>query len=152
MRGRPPKPSAIKDLEGNPGKRKLNPNEPKPRPVPPKPPPGSLPDVRKFWKRHVTILDQLHVITEADGAAFDLMAVHYAVAKAALDAMIGDDGRLMLTSEDEEGVTRKHPLLQVLRDNSASFRMYSILFGLNPAARARLVVAEPDDEDDAFFE
>ena len=29
-RGRKPKPTAIKELEGNPGKRPLNANEPKP--------------------------------------------------------------------------------------------------------------------------
>ena len=30
MAGRKPKPTAIKELEGNPGKRKLNKKEPKP--------------------------------------------------------------------------------------------------------------------------
>ena len=30
MAGRKPKPTAIKELEGNPGKRKLNNKEPKP--------------------------------------------------------------------------------------------------------------------------
>ena len=34
-RGRPPKPTAIKELEGNPGKRLLNKNEPKPKKVAP---------------------------------------------------------------------------------------------------------------------
>ena len=29
-RGRKPKPTAMKELEGNPGKRPLNPNEPRP--------------------------------------------------------------------------------------------------------------------------
>ena len=29
-RGRKPKPTALKELEGNPGKRSLNPSEPKP--------------------------------------------------------------------------------------------------------------------------
>lgn len=35
-RGRPPKPTAIKELEGNPGKRPLNKNEPKPKQTAPK--------------------------------------------------------------------------------------------------------------------
>ena len=29
--GRKPKPTAVKELEGNPGKRELNKNEPKPK-------------------------------------------------------------------------------------------------------------------------
>ncbi len=153
MQGRPPKPTAIKEAEGNPGKRKLNQDEPKPAPLRSlKPPANSLPDVRKFWRKYGPMLDKLGVLTEADVAALDLMAIHYALAKAALAALTTSDGKLELTSKDEEGVTRKHPMLQVLRDNSASFRLYSVLFGLNPAARARLVVSEPEDDDDAFFE
>ena len=154
MQGRPPKPTALKEAEGNPGKRKLNPAEPKPKPVSssPQPPPNSLPGVRKFWRRYAPILDDLSVLTEADIAAFDLMSIHYALAKAALAEMTASDGKLALTREDEEGVERKHPMLQVLRDNSAAFRLYSVLFGLNPAARARLVVSEPEDDDDEFFE
>lgn len=153
MQGRPPKPTAIKEAEGNPGKRKLNQDEPKPDPLRSlKAPPNSLPDARKFWRKYGPILDKLGVLTEADVAALDLMAIHYALAKAALAAMTTDDGKLELTRKDEEGVERKHPMLQVLRDNSASFRLYSVLFGLNPAARARLVVREPEDDDDEFFE
>ena len=34
--GRPPKPTYLKVLEGNPGKRPLNENEPKPKPSAPK--------------------------------------------------------------------------------------------------------------------
>lgn len=152
MQGRPPKPTAIKIAEGNPGKRKLNRHEPKPDLTPPKLPPNSLSDVRKFWRRYEPMLDRLGVLTEADGSALELMAIHYAIAKAALAEMTDDQGKLQLTSEDEEGVTRKHPMLQVVRDNSAAFRLYSILFGLNPAARARLDVSEPEDDDDEFLE
>lgn len=152
MQGRPPKPTAIKEAEGNPGKRKLNQHEPKPNPTPPKPPTNSLLDVRKFWRRYGPMLDRLGVLTEADGSAMELMAIHYAIAKAALAEMMDEQGKLQLTSKDEEGVTRKHPMLQVLRDNSAAFRLYSVLFGLNPAARARLVASEPKDDDDDFFE
>jgi P27 family predicted phage terminase small subunit len=153
MQGRPPKPTALKIAEGNPGKRKLNPAEPKPAPaINAKPPVNSLADVRKFWRKYSPILEGLGLLTEADIAALDLMSIHYAIAKAALAAMTASDGKLELTREDEEGVERKHPMLQVLRDNSASFRLYSILFGLNPAARARLAVSEPDDDDDEFFD
>jgi P27 family predicted phage terminase small subunit len=153
MQGRPPKPTALKVAEGNPGKRKLNYNEPKPDPLrtPLKPPPNSLPDVRKFWRKYGPMLDKLGVLTEADIAALDLMSIHYAIAKAALAAMINDDGKLELTRKDEEGVERKHPMLQILRDNSAAFRLYSVLFGLNPSARARLMVSESDDDDDDDF-
>lgn len=152
MQGRPPKPTALKQAQGNPGKRKLNRNEPKPKPLVPKTPTKSLPAVRKFWRTYGPLLERLGVATEADLAALELMAIHYAITKAALEAMTTPDGKLQLTRIDEAGVERKHPMLQIIRDNSAAFRLYSILFGLNPAARARLVVHEPQDEDEDFFE
>lgn len=60
MQGRPPKPTAIKAAEGNPGKRKLNQAEPKPNPVHTlKPPANSLADVRKFWRKYGPMLDKI---------------------------------------------------------------------------------------------
>jgi len=41
---------------------------------------------------------------------------------------------------DERGLPRKHPLLQVLRDNSTAFRMYAAEFGLTPSSRSRLQI------------
>ena len=50
-RGRKPTPTAIKDLEGNPGKRKLNENEPKPEKKAPACPKWLSKDARKEWHR-----------------------------------------------------------------------------------------------------
>jgi phage terminase small subunit len=50
-RGRPPKPTALKVLEGNPGKRPLNQNEPKPEKKAPNCPSWLLPDAKKEWRR-----------------------------------------------------------------------------------------------------
>lgn len=50
-RGRPPKPTAIKELEGNPGKRPLNKNEPKkPKQGAPKCPSWLEPDAKGMEK------------------------------------------------------------------------------------------------------
>ncbi len=45
---------------------------------------------------------------------------------------------------DERGLSRKHPLLQVWRENSNAFRMYAEQFGLTPSARGR--IEYPDGE------
>ena len=50
--GRKPKPTALKKLEGNPGKRPLNTMEPTPPNVSIHCPQYLLPDARKEWKRH----------------------------------------------------------------------------------------------------
>jgi P27 family predicted phage terminase small subunit len=149
MSGRPPKPSALKEAEGNPGKRALNDNEWKPRPVAPRMPAGLLPEAEGFWKRVAPLLESAQLLTEADGQAFELMATHYALARRAARELRRAN---TLTNEDENGVARKHPLLQIYRDNSAQFRQWAQLFGLTPTARAKLSVPEPEDDDDAFFD
>jgi P27 family predicted phage terminase small subunit len=146
MVGRPPKPTALKVLEGNPGKRTLNGGEPKPPTREPKMPRNMLTEARRFWREHVPRLVALGVATEVDGPALAMMATHYALAERAAK-QLKQDG---LTTTDERGLTRKHPLLQVLRDNSTAFRSYAMQFGLTASARARLSVAEPEDADDFF--
>lgn len=49
--GRKPKPTAIKVLEGNPGKRELNEYEPKPAKKAPRCPSWLEDEAKKEWKR-----------------------------------------------------------------------------------------------------
>lgn len=69
-RGRPPKPTAVKELEGNPGKRPLNKNEPKPKQTAPKCPSWLEPDAKKEWRRLSKELESMGLLTEVDMAIF----------------------------------------------------------------------------------
>ena len=68
MRGRIPKPTALKIAEGNPGKRKINGQEPKPA--------GSLPDcpnhlsaeAKAEWNRIAASLNRIGLLTQVDRA------------------------------------------------------------------------------------
>ena len=51
MAGRKPKPTALKKLESNPGKRKLNTKEPVPAKGMPECPKWLLPEAKEEWKR-----------------------------------------------------------------------------------------------------
>ena len=51
MAGRKPKPTALKKLEGNPGKRKMNTKEPVPGKGMPDCPKWLLPEAKEEWKR-----------------------------------------------------------------------------------------------------
>lgn len=70
QRGRKPKPTAIKVLEGNPGKRPVNSAEPKPISKAPKCPIWLEAEAKKEWRRVAKQLEQLGVLTEVDMAAF----------------------------------------------------------------------------------
>jgi len=70
-RGRKPKPTALKVLEGNPGKRPLNENEPVPPKGSIKCPTWLLPEAKKEWKRLAPPLEAMGVLTIADISAFE---------------------------------------------------------------------------------
>lgn len=70
MAGRKPKPTAVKKLEGNPGKRKLNSKEPVPAKGMPTCPDWLMPEAKKEWERPAELMNQMGVLTEVDTAAF----------------------------------------------------------------------------------
>lgn len=70
MAGRKPKPTAIKKLEGNPGKRKLNRKEPVPAKGMPECPEWLLPEAKVEWERLCVKPSDMGVLTEIDMAAF----------------------------------------------------------------------------------
>ena len=69
-RGRRPKPTALKKLEGNPGKRPLNELEPVPPVASLRCPNYLLPEARKEWRRLAPILMNLGLLTAADAVPF----------------------------------------------------------------------------------
>lgn len=70
MAGRKPKPTAIKKLEGNPGKRKLNTKGPIQAKGMPECPEWLFPEAKKEWERLADLMNQIGVFTEVDMAAF----------------------------------------------------------------------------------
>ena len=137
IRGAKPKPTRLKILTGNPGRHRINQSEPRPAVVSPQPPAYAGREIKGFYKRNAQMLADLGVMTTADVDAFELMATHFGIA---IDAAkrIRKEG---LTREDDDGIERKHPLLQVLRDNSTAFRAYAVEFGMTPSSRSRVHLA-----------
>jgi P27 family predicted phage terminase small subunit len=151
-RGRRPKPTAVKELEGNPGHRPLNASEPQPRASRAQTPRGLGAEGGRFWRKYAPALAALGVLTEVDEPALRMAAEHFELAlRAAKELRQGvvipsNDGtqeatvQTGLLIEDADGNLRKNPLLQVLRDQSAALRSYLTEFGMTPAARSKLHV------------
>ena len=70
QRGRKPKPTVLKALEGNPGKRALNMNEPNPPKKAPRCPSWLEQEAKKEWRRMGKLLEVTGVLTEMDMTAF----------------------------------------------------------------------------------
>lgn len=70
MAGRPPKPTALKLLTGNPGRRPLPKNEPKPPAGKAEPPDWLSPMARKLWDKYAPRYEAMGTLTSADELAF----------------------------------------------------------------------------------
>jgi P27 family predicted phage terminase small subunit len=148
MRGRKPKPTAKKKLEGNPGKRKLNKREPKPR-ISAKITPAQIDaGMYAFVDQYLPLLQEMRIFTDVDQAAFELMSVHYAMAWRAAEIVQAQG----LVIKDKFDQMHKHPALQILRDNSALFKSYAAEFGMTPSARSRIQVPLPEQPDQLEME
>lgn len=145
QRGPAPKPTALKLLEGNPGKQKLNKNEPKPN-VPdaiPKPPSRLLPEAKKEWKRLAPAMVALGLLTEVDTSAFAELCQNYAYYLAADKEIVelGAKGPIAM-QKTPSGYTQQHPLLSLRRQYYDQWRKGLADFGLTPASRSRLAVGD----------
>ncbi|MFN2363171.1 MAG: phage terminase small subunit P27 family [Halarsenatibacteraceae bacterium] len=104
------------------------------REMPKKPRGVLLKEARQVWNDIAPILFDMGALDSIDYPTFAIMLEHYALAIRAAET-IREEG---LFRFDENGVQRKHPATQVLRDNSQQYRQYLKEFGLSPKAREAL--------------
>lgn len=148
MSGPPPKPTRLKLLEGNPGKQKLNLNEPRPD-VPRRmdPPRWLGQEGRREFRRVFLILRDLGLITLADRAALSMYAVEWET-YVGLCRDIKAEGISVMTSK---GTPIVNPKLWARGKVFAALRGMLAEFGLSPAQRCKLQ-APPAAEVDEFEE
>lgn len=135
QRGRKPKPTALKTLEGNPGKRQLNVNEPKPLAKAPSCPKWLDPEAKKEWKRLSKKMEQIGILTEIDMAAFAGYCQAYARWKAA-EEFISKHGSIVKTPS---GYWQQVPQVSIAQQYMKAMQKFAEQFGLTPAARSRIV-------------
>lgn len=137
MAGRRPKPSHLKVVTGNPGKRKLNDKAPRPaREIPD--PPAHLTDWGKVaWGKLTVLLDGMGVLTVADGLALERLCDIYADILQ-LRNTIAVEGRTYTVQTDNGFLIKPHPAVAMLADADRRFKSYLVEFGLTPAARVKV--------------
>ena len=143
MRGRRPKPTQLKILQGNPGGRSLNKHEPKPASVIPPCPNELCDDAKLEWARLSPYLLRTGLITEADMAAFAGYCQAFGRWIAA-ERELKIEGEILVS--DKKNLVQ-NPRLWVA--NRALEQMYKFLteFGLSPSSRSRLKI-DPKVEDE----
>ena len=136
-RGRKPKPTALKLLEGNPGKRPLNANEPIPPQGEVKCPSWLLPEAKKEWTRLAPAMESMGILTLADEKAFAGYCQAYARWKEA-EEFITQHGSIFKTPS---GYVQQVPQVSIAQQNLKIMQSFCSEFGLTPATRARIIAS-----------
>lgn len=143
--GRPSKPTALKLVEGNRGKRAMNANEPEPDLLQDIAAPGHLAaPVAAVWDQLAPQLRRANVLTEMDTVALEIACDAIATFRLAMDKTA--DGKV-LAKNAETGNVSLSPWEMV--KSMAAKRALAVLreFGATPAARSKVMV---DPQGDLF--
>jgi len=148
--GRPAKPTALKKLAGNPGKRKLNAREPEFRSAPDgfQAPRGMKGEALAFWDRHYGMLQKSGVLKESDLPAFEVMCSAWGKYKEA-DVETSKPGGLI--QETESGYQAPSGWVVLRGKFYLEWAKLAEHFGLTPSSRSKMK-AEAPPEKDAFAE
>jgi P27 family predicted phage terminase small subunit len=145
MRGRRPKPTRLKVLTGNPGKRPLNINEPRPEAAVPECPVELGPVARREWDRLAVELSSLRILTNLDRAALAAYCGAYAMWAEATEA-IQKFGTMV---KSPSGYPQQSPYVAVANRQAEIMMRIASEFGFTPASRSR-ITTPPNDERTLF--
>jgi len=154
MPGPAPKPSALKLVAGNPGKRAVNRAEPDPDYLEDLTAPAHLPaHIAEVWDELAPKLRKARLLTTVDTFALELAATSVANHRLA----IAEAGTAMIARNDETGGLSMSPWM-ILQSMAWKQSMAALAkFGMSPADRSR-VISNPqselfgNDPADAYFD
>lgn len=142
---RPPKPTELKLLEGNKGKRALNRNEPDPDYLDNLAPPAWMPeDAQKVWSEVAFKLRKAKVLTVLDVQALEIACVSIANYRRAT-LKVGENLVELKEKEKESGeaaapqlVMNPWAIVQAMSYKQAMAALRE--FGMTPSARSRVLI------------
>ncbi|MEM5403785.1 phage terminase small subunit P27 family [Paraburkholderia unamae] len=150
MPGPKPKPTALKLITGNPGKRRLPKREPKPRSGVPRRPPHLDATAAAEWERIVPELLATGLLTVIDGsvlAAYCMAYSRWIDAEEALRRMKERDGlthALMIKTSNGNAI--QNPLVGTANKALMVMSRLAGEFGMTPAARTRIETGVPNGD------
>jgi P27 family predicted phage terminase small subunit len=145
VKGRKPKPTHLKLIEGNPGKRELNRAEPEPRETEPEKPDFTTGAASACWDRIVVELRAMGILHAADRDALEIYCEAYGTWKTAQAGVA--KGVLVNRGTDDAPHPVTNPSWRVARDAGAVVLRIGESFGLTPSARTRIELPATDDGD-----
>ena len=148
--GRNPIPTKLKILQGNPGKRPLNMDEPEPTRCIPKMPAWlkAFPVAKEEWKREAKILDEMGVLTVADSGALGLRSYLASQSQSLaidieVEGMLIDLHVMTRTGDIARVQSKPNPKATQLKNILSEYRQLGSLLGLDPSSRSKLKADNP---------
>jgi len=139
-----PKPTALKLVEGNPGKRPIHADEPRPPLARPKAPGWLSAEAKREWRRVVNLLADVGMMTELDvgllGAYCDAYGTWVRARKALERVARADETTGGLVIRTQKGNFIQNPLINVINTAMQLMKSFACEFGMSPAVRSRLHV------------
>jgi P27 family predicted phage terminase small subunit len=143
MKGRKPKPTEIKKLEGNPGKRAINKKEPKPKVEMPDCPNHLQGAAKTEWTRLVKELSALGMLAKVDRAALAMCCTAWADYVQA-ENKVKKEGAVIIS---DKGGLYQNPWVSIKARRMDQVMKFYAEFGMTPSSRSRIKVDAPDEED-----
>ena len=152
LAGRPPKPAALKELEGTARKDRTNAAAPPGAPLAAPPcPPGLTEREQAAWAELEAVVLPMRVVTASDLPAFRQMVTTLAIAEDAR-ATVNAEGQTYTVNTESGAVHRKHPAVEVFFSAQKQLSVALSRFGLTPADRQRVSVLGAESEGDPLDE
>ena len=141
-RGRPPMPTKLRMLHGDPNKDRYNPAEPEPRTGRLECPDDVAPEVRVVWEKRLVELEIMGLAYPCDIDAWRAFCEAVVIHEKASALLAGEP----LIIEGLHGGPVKHPALQVQRDAALTLLRFAAHFGLTPSARSSVMTSKRKDD------
>lgn len=135
-RGPAAKPTELRKLQGNPGKRPLPKAEPRPGERMPSAPRWMSTEAKRQWKRLAPRLHAAGLLTEVDGLGLAMLCEavgQYVEGK----EIVEKEGAIAVS---DQGNVYQHPAVGLMKTARAEVLRWAREFGMTPAARSRISV------------
>ena len=136
------KPTELKVLNGNPGKRKISDKEPRPDKIKNIPDPPHWLDyyAKKEWKRTIKKISKIGLLSEIDMSLFTVYCQTYSQwIRAEMEIMKNGPHYI-----SPKGHRQKIPEVTIARDNANQLRMYAEVLGIGAASRSGMEIERND--------
>jgi P27 family predicted phage terminase small subunit len=139
MKGRPPKPTRVKELAGTLRQHRVNREEPQPETGIPQPPKVLNRRARAAWRYYAAILDKARVLTLADREALACYCTA-AARRAQAEEELSTHGPVV---KSPSGYPIQNPWLAIANKAMEQMLRWGAELGLSPASRTRIKAAPP---------